>query len=194
VSEAPGLDLLIPALRDTCLWFEDRKVPAVLIGGVASGILGRPRFTRDIDFVALADPERWPDLLAAAGRFELVPRRPDALSFATKHRILLLRHAPSGVDLDVSLGVLPFERETLDRSRRFDIGGVSVTLPTPEDLIILKAVANRPIDWADAEAVAAAHPDLDVERVRRWTAQFAEALEAPEILTALERVLARRPR
>lgn len=192
MSEAPGFDPLVPALRDTCCWLEAAEIPAMLIGGVAAAILGRPRFTRDIDIVVLAEQERWPELLADAVRFGLLPRVSDSLAFAVKHRVLLLRHGPSNVSVDISFGALPFEREAIARALRVEIGGIPVALATPEDLIIMKAVAHRTTDWADVEAIVVAHPDLDLDRVRRWTSQFAEVLEAPEILEGLEAVLARR--
>ena len=43
--------------------------------------------------------------------FDLVPRIPDAIEFAHETRVLLLRHAPTGIDIDLSLGALPFEEE-----------------------------------------------------------------------------------
>lgn len=58
---------------------------------------------------------------------------------------------------------------------------MSIPLPTPEDLIIMKAVAHRPQDLADIRALVAAHPGLDQERVSRHVREFAEVLEMPEL-------------
>lgn len=69
-----------------------------------------------------------------------------------------------------------------------------MSLPTPEDLIILKAVAHRPKDLLDIEAVIARQSGLDQERIRYWVRQFAEALEMPELLSDLESCLKTRPR
>jgi hypothetical protein len=65
---------------------------------------------------------------------------------------------------------------------------------TPEDLIVMKAVANRPRDLIDIASVVEAQPDLDVARVRRWVHEFADALETPEILGELNRILSQRKR
>ncbi|MFZ5453111.1 MAG: hypothetical protein ACOZF2_14735 [Thermodesulfobacteriota bacterium] len=54
----------------------------------------------------------------------------------------------------------------------------------------MKAVAHRPQDLADIEAILAAHPKINTRRVRRWVREFAVALEIPEILTDLEALLA----
>ena len=73
---------------------------------------------------------------------------------------------------------------------------VAIPLPTPEDLVIMKAVAHRPRDAGDIEGVLTANPTLDRERVRRYVREFADALEDPSVLEDLEALLApkRRPK
>jgi hypothetical protein len=102
------------------------------------------------------------------------------LKFARRSRVLLLRHGSSGIDLDVSLGLLPFGEELVARARRRRIAGVSIPLPTPEDLVVTKAVAHRARDLGDIEGIVAAHPKLDRRRIRRIVGEFATVLEAPE--------------
>jgi predicted nucleotidyltransferase len=58
------------------------------------------------------------------------------------------------------------------RSVWVEVSGVRVPLPRPEDLIILKAVAHRPQDLVDIEAILAAQPRLNLRRVRRWVREF----------------------
>lgn len=106
--------------------------------------------------------------------------------------MLLIRHERSSHDEDLVLGVLPLEKQTIERARRLGIGGVSIPVCTPEDLIIMKALARRQRDVADIEALLDVHPALDLARMRYWVGQFAEALEASEILTDLERLLVAR--
>jgi predicted nucleotidyltransferase len=87
------------------------------------------------------------------------------------------------------LGVLPFEIEMVERSKEFEIGPIRLRLPTPEDLIILKAVAHRPKDMADIQAIADSHPDLDKKRIKLWVDQFGEALDLPELWGDIEKLL-----
>lgn len=153
----------------------------VIIGGIAASLLGAPRFTADVDLVVLLDPGEFSRLLREANAQGMQPRIDDAEAFARRNRVLLLRHTTSGIDIDVSLGVLPFEVEMVERSRPLKLSGLKLRLPTPEDLIILKAVAHRPQDMLDIQAVLANHPALDKERIRYWVSQFSEALEMPEL-------------
>jgi predicted nucleotidyltransferase len=68
-------------------------------------------------------------------------------------------------------------------------GGVTLRVSTPEDLIIMKAVAHRPRDAVDIETIISVTETLDVARIRDWVRQFADALETPEILSDLNRLL-----
>ncbi len=95
--------------------------------------------------------------------------------------MVLLLHKESGINVDVSLGMLPFEEEVVVRSVVHRIGDIELRLPTPEDLIILKAVAHRPKDLLDIAEIFNSHPDLDSARIERWVREFAAALEMPEL-------------
>jgi hypothetical protein len=84
--------------------------------------------------------------LEAAKKEGVEPRIENAADFAKKARVLLLRHMVTNTNIDVSLGIMPFEQEVVERSsmHEFDVS-LQVRLPTPEDLIIMKAIAHRPV-------------------------------------------------
>lgn len=85
-------------------------------------------------------------------------------------------------------GALPFEHEVVERSRPVRVGNLILPLPRPDDLIVLKAVAQRPRDLADMEGILDANPGLRLQRARRWIREFAEALDCPEIVDRSESV------
>jgi hypothetical protein len=158
--------------------FDDQ---GIIIGGVAASLLGKPRLTADVGAVILLSVEDLPLLMEAAAQQGLVPRIADVEEFARRHRVLLLRHQESDINVDISLGILPFEVEAVERSVIHQVGSLAIRLPTPEDLIIFKAVAHRPKDLMDIQELLESHPDLDRERVRHWVREFAQALEMPEL-------------
>lgn len=174
-------------------WWQAQGVQGLIIDGLAVALLGRPRVTRDIDVMVLLTEDRWPAFVNAGIAFGFIPRHTDALEFAREARVLLLQHQPTGIDVDVAFGCLPFEEEAIARAIVTEIAGVSVPLPTPEDLVIMKAVAHRDRDLLDIVGLLVAHPDLDVGRIRRWVKVFAEAFEMPEIHDDLQRRLPRPP-
>lgn len=154
----------------------------VVIGGIAVGLLSRPRFTEDLDAMVLLSVDDIPHFLAAAEREGILPRIEQAEDFAKRSRVLLLRHEPSQTDMDISLGILPFEQELVARSVAHAIDDtLTIRLPTPEDLIIMKAVAHRPKDLLDIQGIIQVNPGLDRQRIQDWVSEFAALLEMPEL-------------
>ncbi len=102
-----------------------------------------------------------------------------------------MRHAESGIDIDVTFGRLSFEQAAIDNSEIHDIDGLRVRLPRVEDLLIMKAVARRPKDLQDIEGLLAAHPDADIFAVRRWVREFATAMSMPDMLDDFDKTVAR---
>jgi hypothetical protein len=183
---APFLEPLA-ALQRLLSHFSER---GVIMGGIAVSLLGKPRLTADLDAMFLLSPDDIPNLIGAAKHEGIVARIGSVEEFAHKNRVVLLRHQESGTNIDISLGMLPFEEEIVERSILVQAGTLSVRLPTPEDLIILKAVANRPRDLLDIQTIIESHPDLDRERIESWVRQFAIALDMPELWTDIADLLA----
>lgn len=179
-------ELFPEALRSLFEWLDAEGTPSATIGGVAVSLLAQPRMTQDIDVVIWLEEPAWESFLESGKKHGIIQRISDALEFARKSRVFLLKHEPSGINIDLSLGGLEFEREMIEKSTKLLVGGLSIRVPTPEDLIITKAVAQRPKDLADIDAILAAAPDLDLARIRYWVQQFADALEMPDIAASLE--------
>lgn len=193
MSELRSLAELEGAVRALLAWSEASRVPMLIIGGVAVSIMSKPRTTRDVDVVAwLPNHDEWPAFLADGERHGIVPRIPDALGFALSSRVLLLRHDRSGVPIDLSMGALPFEENAVRRAVPTDLGGLRVPLPMPEDLLVMKAVAHRSRDMVDIESILSAHADVDEKWVVSTVREFAEALDSPELVTDLVKLLRQR--
>ena len=71
---------------------------------------------------------------------------------------------------------------------RVSYDGKSVDYGSAEDLLVLKAFADRPKDWVDVDGVIIRQAGkLDWRYVFAHLAPLAELKEAPEIVTRLER-------
>jgi len=161
----------------------------MIIGGVAASLLGKPRFTADVDAVALIEDKELPNLLKVAKRRGFEARIKDAVEFAKKNRVLLFKHTKTGINVDLSLGLLPFEIEAIKRSKRFKIANIAFNLPTPEDLIIFKAVAHRPQDLEDIRDIVKIHTKVNKNYIKKIVKELAHALEMPEIWRDIESIL-----
>jgi hypothetical protein len=191
VASRPPISAPEATLGAVVQWLRSEDVPGLIIGGIASSLLGRPRLTRDVDILILLEERRWERFLSAGAGFGFLARIDNALAFARRSRVLLVRHQPSGVDIDISLAALPFEEESIAQVRWTKTGKILLPLPTPENLIIMKAVAHRPQDMADIDALLEANPKVNFRRIRRWVKEFSSALGAPDILSDLESLLRR---
>lgn len=166
--------------------------PHMLIGGIAVILRGTVRQTNDVDATVWAEGVDLAALLGVLGRHGIVGRIDDAAQFARDHQVLLLRHAPSGTPMELSLAWLPFEATALQRAEPLDIEGRRVPVALAEDLVIYKAVAWRDRDRADIERLLIAHGDaMDLAYVRKMVAEFAELLGEPERIGDFERLLER---
>lgn len=158
-----------------------------VIGGLAVQHWGEPRMTMDVDL----------SLLTGFGGEEsfidewlchYVGRLPDTKAFALKNRVLLLRHA-SGVGIDIALGAVPFEERLVERAAGIEMEpGCPVRLCTAEDLIVMKAFADRPIDWQDVRGVVVRQGvgRLNWEQIRGELKPLCAAKEQPEISAKLD--------
>ena len=103
-----------------------------------------------------------------------------------------MRHRPSGIDVDLMLGGLQFELDAVAAAVPHAIGATTVRLPRVEDLMIMKAIAHRPRDVLDLEALLDLHPDADIAHVRRFLVEFARSASMPSIIESWDRLLSRR--
>ena len=163
----------------------------MIIGGVAVIARGVARATRDVDATVAFEGEV-ETLMTELERHSLVPRIDDAIVFARTRQVLLLRHAPSGVDVDISMAWLPFELEALAASELLKLSGIRVRVARAEDLVIYKSVAWRPQDQQDVERLLTLYGnELDLMRIRRVVGEFAEALDELERAGEVERLIRR---
>lgn len=167
----------------------ESATPWMVIGGMAVIMRGGRRMTTDIDAVVRGDAITPGNLAKLLARHEIVPRIDGAVAFAQANLVLLVRHEPTQVDLDVSFGWTGFEYEALAASVVGRFGSVTVPAARPEDLIIYKSLAGRPKDAEDIATLLLLHPDLDLARVRQRVAELTAIAEAPELLTRLEEII-----
>jgi hypothetical protein len=165
----------------------------MIIGGVAASLQGQARATEDVDAAILLDESSLTRFMKMAVAEGFRPRIADAVAFARRSAVLLLEHEATHVGVDLTIGRLPFEREAIGRARTIVVDDLVFSIATPEDLIIMKAVAHRPQDLQDIRAVVVANPQLDVPRVRTQVQEFAKALDMPEIWLDIAPLLKKSP-
>jgi hypothetical protein len=158
------------------------------IGGIALQRWGQPRLTTDVDLTLLTgfgNEAAYVDVLLK----HYQARIPDGRDFALKHRVLLLR-SPEGIPIDVALGGIAFEEQVVSRATRYEfLPGVSLLTCSAEDLIVLKAIADRPRDWGDVETIIARQrTQLDWNYIFEQLEPLCQLKGAPEIAERVRRL------
>ncbi len=169
------------ALRVVVDFLNQHRIPHMVIGGLANAVWGEVRMTRDADFKVSTDmlPSEFRHLVL--GRF---PERQTGLPQHLRSSFVIHIWAMPDVAVDLLMSVFDYERQAIARAVDATIEGIPARVCTAEDLIIHKAIANRTQDWMDIEGVLLRQGNkLNLVYLRDWLAQFAEALENPELLT-----------
>ncbi len=174
---------ILSAASDVQSFFEQQNWDFCFIGGLALLAWAQPRLTNDADVVVFSGFGNEPRYIETIlSRYKA--RVPDPAEFARKTRVLLLEL--DGVGIDVSLGALPFELSVVERSFKFEfLEGYELRVCSAEDLIVLKAFADRLKDWADIESILVARPVIDWAYVNDQLRPLVELKEEPGILTKL---------
>ncbi|MCZ7644215.1 MAG: hypothetical protein M5U26_02860 [Planctomycetota bacterium] len=177
------------ALESFGTWLQSEPLPLVVIDGVAVAILAESRNTKDIDLLAWApESSEWPGIFESARSHGFDGRIADALSFADRSQMLLLKHRTTGVDIDLVFGALPFEKRLVAERVWVSVGGFKLPFPKLEYLCVMKAIAGRPRDLADLETLFAVHPGLDIKRITREVRLLADAIDDPAPIQNLQRI------
>ena len=160
-----------------------------VFGAQAVIAYGVPRLSADVDVTIELipdEPERFVREMEAAG-FALRVDDPD---FVRRTRVMPFVHLATAMPLDVVLAGSGLEEEFLQRARPVDVGGTTVPLIDPEDLIIAKVLAGRPKDVEDALKLWRIRgQDLDAGRIRRTLRLLEQALGQSDLLQAFDSIV-----
>lgn len=168
-------------------FLEERNWRFCFIGGVALQIWGEPRLTNDVDLTLLTG-FGGEEIYVQALIEKFAPRIENAREFALINRVLLLK-TEDEIGIDVSLGALPFEEEAINRaSYQNYLPEISLKICSSEDLIVLKAFADRTRDWADIETIIIKQEKLEWNYIYAQLTPLVKLKEEPEILQKLEKL------
>jgi hypothetical protein len=175
------------AVQELCL---QARWKFCIIGGVALQRWGEPRFTRDVDltlYTGFGKEEAFIKFLLQ----HFQPRVEKAAEFALANRVLLLQ-SKTGVGIDVALGGLPFEEHLVARASYFQYPpNLRLLTASAEDLIVMKAFADRGQDWVDVERILVRQGGkLDWDYVLAQLRDLAALKESPEIVDRLKKLRA----
>lgn len=156
--------------------FEGLAIPYMLVGSYSSSYYGRPRSTRDADFVVELPDDKFAAFCLALGPdFCLDPQMSfETITMTTRH---LVTHPATAFKIELFLLTDdPHDQSRFARRQQVNLEGQSAWLPTAEDVIIQKLRWSRGgkrskdiLDAAQVIQVQGAH--LDLAYIRHWASQ-----------------------
>ncbi len=170
-------DSLPEAVARLARFAADLAKPCALIGGVAVIARVFVRATKDVDLLVSCPPSEARALLEVARRHDYGWEESDVQDFLDAG-LLRMWGPPSrreGIGLDVLLTDSAFDEEAVRRATLVEVLGTKIAVATPEDLLLMKLEANRPIDLDDVIAIKDALGDrLDWAYVRAQADRLGE--------------------
>ena len=136
-----------------------------LIGGEGVNFWVQPRFTQDFDLTVSANAEAvWAlvDALKAQGYLIAVADDADSPSGPA---LVRLKHPEGHPPIDIITAKTDYQNLVIERATPRQRGVLPVA--TPEDLIVLKLIANRSIDHRDIYTILETQ-SIDWEYVEHW--------------------------
>jgi len=151
--------------------FDARGIRYALLGGLATILRGRPRFTQDIDVLLDVPQIELPGLLDELAERGCTIDRDVVIREFVQHHMAVFRFGV--VRIDWLKPVLPLYVHALAAATTLPwTAGHSLRVLAPEGLVVTKMVAFRPQDQEDIRTILAANSsDIDADLIRReWAA------------------------
>lgn len=130
------------------------KVKFLLVGAYALAVHGYPRATVDLDIWVMPSPANAEAVLRALRRYGAHLGDLTAQDLQKDETVFQIGVAPRRIDIITALSGLEFN-EAFKNSLSVNIEGISVHVPSIDDLIRNKRAVGRTKDLADAEALEA---------------------------------------
>ncbi|MDO9528199.1 MAG: hypothetical protein Q7J27_03475 [Syntrophales bacterium] len=149
---------IIATLKQLCSALNRANISYCLIGGLAVGIIAKPRATEDIDILILLEEKQKDSLvLLLTKHFELIQDH-KIMHFekATIWRSVIQHSSIENggfVIVDFVFADNDIYKKAVLNPVNLEIDDVTIPIASPENLIAIKQLSNRPQDLLDIEAI-----------------------------------------
>ena len=134
-------------------------------GAIALAWYRNPWATTDIDVNLTLPPAAAAPILELLARLGVTVTPEDRAAIAADGQARL---DWDGCYLDVFFATMDLHHEMAQRARLVRFGPVGIPILAPEDLIVCKAVFDRPKDWLDIEEMLRWGTEVDATRTLHW--------------------------
>ena len=164
---------LIPKqiLRDFLDILTRLGIDYALIGGLAAGIWSKERFTSDMDLTISIDQKTW---AALEKKFAYLPDVNIKKIARDTGEVIpyLVRIDYKGYPIDLIASLTPYQDELLKNKLKSTLVGEDIYIAAPEDIIVLKLIANRSLDIVDIEKIIQYTAPLNIDYIQKWAKEW----------------------
>jgi hypothetical protein len=168
-AKAAQFGNLAPKIVSLHEMLDSAAVPHQFGGAIALIWYRNPRATTDIDINLTLPPEAAEPVLEMLGRLGVTVAPEDRAAIASDGQARL---DWDGSYLDVFFATMDLHLEMAERARIVRFGPVDIPILAPEDLIVCKAIYDRPKDWLDIEEIVRWGTEVDAARTLYWVGEI----------------------
>lgn len=175
-------------LKNTISLLKKEGLDYFVIGGLAVGLLGEPRMTQDIDIILFISKDDMEHFLMSALDAGFKCNKSIALANVRDRGAFKL--VWENLWVDIIIASTEFEKSALKRTIKTKLLGKKISIPSPEDFILLKIIAGRDKDMLDIRSVIERHKGkLDGKYLEMWAQKLSDEAEDMRIWNTLMKLL-----
>ena len=160
---------LAPKIVSLHEMLDSAGIPHQFGGAIALAWYRNPRATTDIDINLTLPPTAADPVLGMLSFLGVTvsSENPEAIARDGQTRLDW-----EGSYLDVFFATMDLHLEMAERARTVRFGPVEIPILAPEDLIVCKAVFDRPKDWLDIEEILRWGTEVDAALALHWVGEI----------------------
>jgi predicted nucleotidyltransferase len=160
---------LLEVFNDLEVAAQESNVKVVIMGGLAVSVYAQPRATLDIDGIIELDERDIESFLNSVKKRGFRWDKGNPIKNVKGLEFITLFYPKGKVYVDLFLARGDFQKNVIKRSHKVEVGGVPMEVISPEDLILVKLLSDRPRDTEDVcQILLESSGDLDFKYLEEW--------------------------
>lgn len=179
--------LILRALKKIVGALEKENIDYCLFGGLAMQVYKRIRATRDVDLMVSFAQNRTLELIKWVEKEGFVFDKKRGMIKINGFELLRFIYTDADTSFEIFIDLVTvtteFQKQIIDRKIKSDFLGIDVNVASLEDLILLKVLADRPIDFVDATGLYEENKaNIDKNYLKNWARKLGVLKKLKELL------------
>jgi hypothetical protein len=179
--------IILKALKKIIGVLEKENIDYCLFGGLAMQVYKRIRATKDIDLMVSIVSQRIPEFIHQIEKAGFNFDKKKGIIKLNNFELLRFIYTDEDTNFEIFIDLVSatteFQKQILNRKTKADFLGIMVNIASPEDLVLLKILADRPIDFVDALDLCKENKEIiDKNYLKGWAKRLGVGKKLKELL------------